>query len=455
MAERSGLVLPAMSATAVGELRRLVLDDPAARARLFRATATEFSSEAVDVARSFGLQLSADEVATAMRDALRLSQPRWRPDQRDHDIWGQPLPHSPSTRSPARAFMGWTPVTVRWHGSDPVVRWCFTEGIDFTEPFFDQTVGRCLSDPSRLFFWQESGLDELVGWAEAHPGLEPAGLVFHASRCGSTLVAQMFASLASTLVLSEPPPLDDLLRSQEHVLDLSEDEVAKRLRAVVSALGQPRRPTHTRLVIKLDAWAILWWPVIRRAFPATPCIFLYREPAQVVASHMARPGSHMVPGSLPPEQLIGGLPQPVRAAMGPSQPVDVRPLEAAPALEPPAQYCSRVLATLYRAALDAAKRGEVELCHYRDLPELVWRRLAPWFGVVLRPEERAVLADVALRDSRNPMFPFAPGPGRDKTGAPAVEAVAEQFAGPLDVSLEAQRTAQLERRLVTGPVAPP
>ena len=53
------------------------------------------------------------------------------------------------------------------------------------------------------------------------------------------------------------------------------------------------------------------------------------------------------------------------------------------------------------------------------------------------------------------MFPFARGPGRDKTVAPALEAVAEQFAGPLYVSLEAQRTAQLERRLVTGPVARP
>ena len=355
------------------------------------------------------MQLSADEVATAMRDALRLSQTRWRPDQRDHDKWGQPLPHSPSTRSPAGAFMGWTPVTVRWHGSDPVVRWCFTEGVDFSDPFFDQTVGRCLSDPSRLFFWQESGFDDLVGWAEAHPGLGPAGLVFHASRCGSTLVAQMFASLASTLVLSEPPPLDDLLRSQEHALDLSEDEVAKRLRAVVSALGQPRRPTQTRLVIKLDAWAILWWPVIRRAFPATPCIFLYREPAQVVASHMARPGSHMVPGSLPPERLMGGLPQPVRSAIEASQPVDARPL--ADALEPPAHYCSRVLATFYRAALDAAKRGEVQLCHYRDLPELVWRRLAPWFGVVPRPEERAVLADVRVERLQEPNVPLRPRTG--------------------------------------------
>jgi hypothetical protein len=51
-----------------------------------------------------------------------------------------------------------------------------------------------------------------------------------------------------------------------------------------------------------------------------------------------------------------------------------------------------------------------------------------------------VLADVALRDSRNPMLPFAPGPGRGKTGAPAIEAVAEQFAGPLYTAPPTART---------------
>jgi hypothetical protein len=466
--ERSGLVLPAMSATAVGELRRLVLNDPAARARLFRARATAFSSEVIDVAESFGIRLSAEDVVTAMRGARRLSETRWIPDQCEGDKKGQqgegrPEPRAPDVQlpplphSPARSLSGWTPVTVRWHGSDPVVHWCFTEGIDFTDPFFDQTVGRCLSDPFRLFFWQESSVDELVSWAAAHPGLEPAGLVFHASRCGSTLVAQMFASVASTLVLSEPAPLDDLLRSQDHALELSEDEVAERLRAVVSALGHPRRPAQKRLIIKLDAWAILWLPIIRRAFPATPCIFLYREPARVVASHMARPGSHMVPGCFPSERVTGRSPHPVRAAIGARPPVDAPPLEGAPAPapDPPALYCSRVLAALYRAALAAAEQGEVHLYHYRELPELVSRCLAPLFGVVPGPDETRMLADVALRDSRNPMLPFTSGQEGDKAVAPEIEAAVKQFAGPLYVCLEARRRAQLERRPYGGAGARP
>jgi hypothetical protein len=312
-----------------------------------------------------------------------------------------------------------------------------------------------LSDPYRLFFWRESSLDELVDWAAAQPGLEPAGLVFHASRCGSTLVAQMFASLASTLVLSEPAPLDDLLRSQELTHGLSENEVAERVRAVVSALGQPRRPTHKQLVIKLDAWAILWWPVIRRAFPGAPCIFLYREPPPVVASHIARPGSHMVPGFLPPERLTDDFSRPVWAGVGARRPAGARSPEGAPAVEPPARYCSRVLAALYRAALVGAELGELHLCHYRELPELVRRRLAPLFGIVPGHEETAVLADVASRDSRNPALPFAGGEDRDRTVAPEIEAVAEQIAGPLYVDLEAHRTAHLVPSLRTGPGAQP
>ena len=128
----------------------------------------------------------------------------------------------------------------------------------------------------------------------------------------------MFAGLASTLVLSEPAPLDEVLRWRQHQPDLEDEpdpedepdledeEVAGWFRGVVSGLAQPRRPTQKRLVIKLDAWAVFWWPLVHRAFPATPCIFLYREPSEIVASHLARRGSHMVPGFLPPELLVEG-----------------------------------------------------------------------------------------------------------------------------------------------------
>ena len=56
------------------------------------------------------------------------------------------------------------------------------------------------------------------------------------------------------------------------------------LRGVVSALGQPRLGTEKHLFIKFDAWKVLDLPLIRRAFPAVPWIFLYRDPVEVLTS---------------------------------------------------------------------------------------------------------------------------------------------------------------------------
>ena len=396
-------------------------------------------------------EFRAPGVGRQVVDAMRKSLED-RPEQ-----WGEAgtrsAAHFGSASTPvARSLSGWTPIWVSWHEGGPVVRWCFTEGIDFTDPFFDQTVKRCLSEPYRLLFWRETSLDELDSWAALHPGLEPAGLVFHASRCGSTLTAQMFAGLRSALVLSEPSPLDQLLRSDEHEPGLEEAEVAARLRHVVSALGQPRRPTHRRLVVKLDAWAVLWWPVIRRAFPTAPCVFLYREPAEVVASHLARRGSHMLPGFLPPGRLLDGF---SIAAWRPGRRAGPRP-PAGSTTRSPSNLPSGTapwLSPLCSGPPSRARQGQVQLCHYRELPELVPDRLAPLFGVDPGLDGTAKFADIASRDSRNPLLPFSGGPDREHQLPPSVEAAVEASARPLYASMEALRTAQLEGA-IDGVLAP-
>ena len=44
-----------------------------------------------------------------------------------------------TTTSP-HLLAGWTPIQVGCRDGRPVVSWCFTEGIEFTDPFFHQTV---------------------------------------------------------------------------------------------------------------------------------------------------------------------------------------------------------------------------------------------------------------------------------------------------------------------------
>src|SRR4051794_12659039 len=75
-------------------------------------------------------------------------------------------------------------------------------GLSFSEPFFEQTVRAAglvpLANSVSFKRWR---LVSVLGDAPVHL---PAGIVFHMSRCGSTLLAQMLKSNDHSLVFSEP-----------------------------------------------------------------------------------------------------------------------------------------------------------------------------------------------------------------------------------------------------------
>ncbi len=294
------------------------------------------------------------------------------------------------------ALAGWTPVRVRSTDDGPVVRWYFTEGIEFTDPFFDETIRRAARDRFRLLFWRETGIDALTDFARERPGLEPAGIIFHLSRSGSTLAAQMFAGLPTVLVMSEPPPFDHVLRARTTHPDRARrgrvdgkiDSRVDWLAALGSALGQPRRRDQAHFILKLDAWAVLEWPIVLSAFPRTPCVFVYRDPLDVLVSQLGHRGFHMIPGTLPPDLL--GIDPATLAAMTPEV------------------YAATVLACLAAAGLAAARTDRMALVNYDTLPAAVGDVLAPAFGVEVGPAEHAVFSAVAERDAKNPAVPYGP-----------------------------------------------
>ena len=75
-----------------------------------------------------------------------------------------------------------------------------------TEPFFDLTIEDCLQDPYCLLFRRQTPLDVLAHLDNASSGSEPTGFIFHMSRCGSTLVSQLLATLPgySMLMMISP-----------------------------------------------------------------------------------------------------------------------------------------------------------------------------------------------------------------------------------------------------------
>ncbi|MGH8332147.1 MAG: sulfotransferase family protein [Pseudomonas fluorescens] len=188
---------------------------------------------------------------------------------------------------------GWLPIRIWQVAGQWRVDWCWFGDTRLHQPFFRDAVEEALRLLFNQAFRRETPLSALTDWQVCSSGLAPSAFIFHASRCGSTLISQMLARLDSHIVISEPPPLDALLRS-----GLPAVERRAAVEGLLSAYGQRRLGVEQRLVIKLDAWNIAELPLLRESYPQTPWLFLYRDPLEIAVSHLRRPGMHMVPGMI-------------------------------------------------------------------------------------------------------------------------------------------------------------
>ena len=110
-------------------------------------------------------------------------------------------------------MQGWLPIRAWSRDGEWRVDLCWFGEQRLTQPFYRDEVDLALRLPFNQAFRRDTPLVTLLDWQAISPGLTPSAFIFHASRCGSTLLAQMLARLDSHIVLSEPPPLDQLLRA--------------------------------------------------------------------------------------------------------------------------------------------------------------------------------------------------------------------------------------------------
>jgi len=313
----------------------------------------------------------------------------------------------------------WVPVHIRWRAHGPAVEWRWLDDVRFTEPFFDETVERALARPFSLVFPLETGIETL---REAAAGaIPPAGFVYHLSRCGSTLVGQMLAASPRHLVLSEPPPVDAVLQSK--LRGVPPETRGDWLRALLAALGRPRA-AEERLFVKLDMWHVLDLELVVSVFPEVPWIFVFRDPVEVLASHLSRvTGPQMIPGVLPPELLGLGY-------------ESLREITLA-------EYGARVVGRIGSEAADHASTGRGLLVDYRELPGAVTGAIAAHFGLDLDDGEVAAMRAAGMRDAKNPVLPFEPDSEARRAGASAdVVEAAERWARPAYDRLVALHRAQ-------------
>jgi hypothetical protein len=258
----------------------------------------------------------------------------------------------------------WLPVAIDAAG----VRWLHFAGAAIAGAFFDDDCRRAAARPfNRIFAWRTP----LATLAQAK-SRDPDGLVFHLSRCGSTLVAQMLGAAEGYVAIAEPAPIDAMVTTP----GLAEADRVAALRGLASRYAGDAE----RCFLKLDAWHIRALPLFRATFPDTPWIFLHRDPVEVIISHLRMRGRHTVPGLVPPAAL--GMPA------GESG-VQV------------ADHIARVLGRIAEGALAHWTLGGGIAIDYRELPDAMFDRVLPHFGISPSPIERVAMGAAAHRDAKS------------------------------------------------------
>ena len=341
--------------------QRAVLADDVLQAELDATICADtFVERALQVARGLNVDLDSNALRPRARGPVLRPRNSWAPS-------------------------GWLPVALTEHAGRMAIDWARFGDAPADTSFYADAVASASYRPFNRVIRHATELDAFIAAAPAQPAASLAGLVFHMSRCGSTLVAQMLGALDAAISLSEPGPLDAVVRFALTRPDIPWERHIALMRAMVGALTRPHGGERYSF-LKLDSWHVLALPLFRAAFPAVPWIYLFRDPAEVLVSQLRMRGYQTVP-SLVPAGLYG-------LVEGASAGAEAQ--------------CASILARYHDAAIEALADGDGIAVDYAELPAAFEQRILPHFGLRLSDLERARVTARAARDAKFPDSRFAP-----------------------------------------------
>ena len=164
--------------------------------------------------------------------------------------------------------------------------WLDIEDSSFQESFFHSSVQRLLKEKEKSIKLN-TGIDFLALNDGLPNTIYPTGFIFHMSRCGSTLLSKALARSQHHVVMSEPTPLNRIWYLFKGA-DFQESEYVdwkmRIYKNLVLALGRQRIQQQKAYFIKFTSWNVVFLKFIKQVFPDVPCVFIYRTPAEVIAS---------------------------------------------------------------------------------------------------------------------------------------------------------------------------
>lgn len=289
----------------------------------------------------------------------------------------------------------------------PQIEWLRMPDVGFDEPFFHQTVERVRqADPGRESLFTDPGA--LLHVAHAASPLKPAGLIFHTSRCGSTLVANACRTLDSTRVIAEAPVVDKLVSrlftdaapgSSKELIYLS------LIRAAVQSFARHPQNAVRRYFVKFASTSILHIESLRKAWPDVPFLIMLRDPVEITVSNLRNRPQWMSAESNPgtAAAIIG---------------VEVDELAAISAEE----FCARALGRCYAAAQSVASDHSTLLIDYSQLSLQTLKQILEFFHVTPSAHETVAIEKSMISHSKDPARSFRPD-SADKKAAASIHVI--------------------------------
>jgi hypothetical protein len=319
----------------------------------------------------------------------------------------------------------WLPIDALIRDGRPAIEWMDLRDVDFSEPFFSETLARVNANGLRQRLVTE--FDFLVQLATSFDSLEPSGFIFHASRCGSTLLTNACRALKGSVVMSEAPILDKII--SRFFTDAEPNSTKELLymvflRAAVNALGQRRRGDERHYFIKFACTSTLQMSRIRRIWPKLPFVFLYRNPIEIVASNL-----RSIPEWMQPESN----PKAAAAIVG----VEVSELTSIA----PEEFCARALGRFFHEA-DANRELYTNLLNYDQLTSDMLIETLAFFGTSPSAEEMDEIREVARLYSKDPsrsQIFRADGEAKRASASASLIEMVEQWALPSYERLNVRR----------------
>lgn len=271
---------------------------------------------------------------------------------------------------------GWLPAELKT--SSPSVTWMEFGSAPLAQPFFEDSVVKLRHGfpPAKEL---KTDIEAILVTASQLSTVTPDGLIFHVSRCGSTLVSNALRLGERTVVVSEAESITNLLvpyaaSTIAYPLDQWVPLQAKLLESVATIFAHYRTGRKERLIIKFASWNIFAWPVVRSIWPDVPCLILVRDPIEVMISNLG--------------QSIGWM-------KFKTYPLDELPVAQMDEVE----YCARIIGKLCEAGIQLSD-GHSRVLDYEHLNPSTIRDAAAFLGVQLPADDR--LGRVLRVDAKDP-----------------------------------------------------